>query len=337
MQAILSAIAMIFGKLMMFMYDTIGFHNYALSLVLFTIVYKVVLMPLSAKQIKSTQKMQEIQPELQRLQERYKNDKEKLNEMTMKFYREKGYNPAGGCLPMLIQFPIIIALFYVIRMPMTYMLELPAKAVGEMVIASVDKGEFSKETLRSKNYDAIVGNPVDIYNAYNTSDGYFEIKLIDSYKKHPVIVDQNPTLTPDQKAVLKNFNITMLGIFNLGTQPSLDPGTIIKDPGKYIPPLILLLIAVVTQFFATKLMMPAPPKDKSGKTANAGCANKGMLYFSPLMTLWFGTIMPSGLAFYWILQSILSYAQQKVMNKIYKKDKEESQVAKIDSKGSKNG
>ena len=137
----------IFGKLIVFIYNTVGFHNYAISLLLFTIVYKVILLPLSVKQIRSTQKMQEYQPELQRIQERYKNDKEKLNEMTMKFYQEKGYNPTSGCLPLLIQFPIIIALFYVIRMPMTYMLELPAKAVGEMVIASVERGEFSKETL----------------------------------------------------------------------------------------------------------------------------------------------------------------------------------------------
>jgi YidC/Oxa1 family membrane protein insertase len=133
---LLSAIAALFGKLMFFIYNTIGFHNYVLSLVFFTIVYKLILLPLSIKQIRSTQKMQELQPELQRLQERYKNDREKLNEATMKFYQEKGYNPTSGCRPMLSQWPIILALFYVIRMPMSYMLEIPAKAVGEMAIVA---------------------------------------------------------------------------------------------------------------------------------------------------------------------------------------------------------
>ncbi|NLI38745.1 MAG: YidC/Oxa1 family membrane protein insertase [Clostridiaceae bacterium] len=340
MQALLSALGVIFGKLMFFIYNTVGFHNYAISLLLFTIVYKVILLPLSVKQIRSTQKMQEYQPELQRIQERYKNDKEKLNEMTMKFYQEKGYNPTSGCLPLLIQFPIIIALFYVIRMPMTYMLELPAKAVGEMVVASVEKGEFSKETLKNKNYDAIKDNPIDVYMGYNSSDPYFEIRLIESYKKHPEIIDENPTLNEEQKTLLKNFDLRMFNFFNLGVQPSLDPRTIKSDPGIYVPALLLLIIAVVTTYFSSLLMMPnarkkKDPKDKKSKDPNAGCAGKSMLYMSPLMTLWIGTIAPSGLAFYWIINSVLSYVQHKVLNIKYKNDKEEKEVAKVGNKGSK--
>lgn len=340
MQALLSAIGMIFGKLMYFIYNTIGFHNYAISLILFTVVYKLILLPLSIKQIRSTQKMQEFQPELQRLQERYKNDREKLNEMTMKFYQEKGYNPTSGCLPLLIQFPIIIALFYVIRMPMTYMLELPAKAVGEMVIASVEQGEFSKDTLKNKNYDAIKDNPIEVYKGFNTSDAYFEIRLIESYKKHPEIIDENPTLNEEQKTLLKNFNIKMFNFFNLGVQPSLNPNVIKTDPGNYVPALIMLILAVVSTYFTSLLMMPdaqrKKDKNKKDKSPNAGCAGKSMLYISPLMTLWIGTIAPSGLAFYWTINSILSYVQQKVLNIKYKKEKEENEVAKVDHKGSKN-
>lgn len=338
MNALLSAIGMIFGKLMMFIYNTVGFQNYVISLILFTLVYKLILLPLSVKQIKSSMKMQELQPELQRIQERYKNDKEKLNEMTMKFYQEKGYNPTSGCLPLLIQFPIIIALFYVIRMPMSYMLEIPAKAVGEMVVASVDYGELGNVKLKNNNYEAIKNDPVQVYQAYNSSDYYFEIKLIDSTKKHPDIIDNNTTLTSDQKALLKKFDLRMFGIFNLGQQPSLTPAVIIKDPGTYVPPLILLLLAVITTYFSSLLMM-APnlkKKDPKDKSPNAGCAGKSMLYMSPLMTLWIGAATPSGLAVYWTINSILSYIQQMVMNKMYRKDKEEKQVAKIDSKGSKN-
>ena len=341
MQALLSALGVIFGKLMFFIYNTIGFHNYVISLILFTIVYKLILLPLSIKQMRNTQKMQEFQPELQRLQERYKNDKEKLNEMTMKFYQEKGYNPTSGCLPLLIQFPIIIALFYVIRMPMTYMLELPAKAVGEMVIASVEKGELSKDTLKNKNYDAIKDNPIDVYMAYNSSDAYFEIRLIESYKKHPEIIDNNPTLTEDKKELLKNFDLKMFNIFNLGVQPSLNPSIIKEDPGAYVPALILLIIAVVVSYFTSLLMMPnarqkKDPKDKKAKDPS-GCAGKSMLYMGPIMTLWIGTIAPSGLAFYWIINSVLSYVQHVLMNTKFKKDKEGSEVAKVGSKGSKDG
>lgn len=340
MNALFSALGVIFGKLMFFIYNTIGFHNYVISLILFTIVYKLILLPLSIKQMKNTQKMQEVQPELMRLQERYKHDKEKLNEMTMKFYQEKGYNPTSGCLPLLIQFPIIFALFFVIRMPMTYMLELPAKAVGEMVIASVEKGEFSKDTLKNKNYDAIKDNPIDVYMAYNTSDPYFEIRLIESYKKHPEIIDENPTLKEEQKELLKNFDLRMFNVFNLGVQPSLDPNKIKSDPGVYVPALILLLIAVVVSYFTSRLMMPnatqkKDPKDKKAKDPS-GCAGKSMLYMGPIMTLWIGTKAPSGLAFYWIINSVLSYLQHLLLNIKFKKEKEGIEVAKVSNKGSKN-
>lgn len=348
MQALLSALGVIFGKLMYFIYNTIGFHNYAISLVLFTLVYKLILLPLSVKQIRNAQLMQEFQPELLRLQERYKNDREKLNEMTMKFYQEKGYNPTSGCLPLLIQFPIIIALFFVIRMPLTYMLELPAKAIGEMVIASVDIGDFSKDTLKNKNYDSIKDNPIDVYLAYNSSDPYFEIRLIESYKKHPEILEKNTTLSEEQKEVLKNLNLRMFNFFNLGIKPSTRFDEIRSDPENQIPAWILLILAVVTSFFTSYMMMPNARRKKDPdekrrkkqKDPNEGCATKSMLLMNPVMTLWIGTVAPSGLAFYWIVNSVLSYVQQVVMNAVFKnekKKKEENKVAKVGDKGSKNG
>ena len=103
----LNAIARLLGSLLNIIYKTIAFKNYGVSLILFTIIVKLALLPLTIKQIKSSQKMQEIQPEIDRIQKRYKNDKEKLNQELMKIYQEKGVNPAGGCLPILVQFPII--------------------------------------------------------------------------------------------------------------------------------------------------------------------------------------------------------------------------------------
>jgi membrane protein insertase, YidC/Oxa1 family, C-terminal domain len=348
MQALLSALGVIFGKLMYFIYNTVGFHNYAFSLVLFTIIYKLILLPLSVKQIKNTQKMQEFQPELMRLQERYKNDREKLNEMTMKFYQEKGYNPSSGCLPLLIQFPILIALFFVIRMPLTYMLELPAKAIGEMVVASVDAGEFSKDTLKNKNYDSIKDNPIEVYKAYNSSDAYFEIRLVESYKKHPEIVEENPTLSEEQKELLKNLDLKMFNYFNLGIKPSTSLAEIKADAANQIPAWILLIIAVLTSFFTSYFMMPNARKKKDAnekkkrkeKDPSEGCAGKSMLLINPVMTLWIGTVAPSGLAFYWIINSVLSYIQNLAVNSMIKrekKEKEENEVAKVGNKGSKNG
>lgn len=111
-----------FGKFLYFIYETLAFKNYGLAIILFTIVIRVALLPLTIKQYKSTSKMQEVQPLIQDIQRKYKNDKEKLNAELMKVYQENKVNPAGGCLPLLIQMPILFALFYAISRPLTYML-----------------------------------------------------------------------------------------------------------------------------------------------------------------------------------------------------------------------
>lgn len=85
--------------------------NYGLAIIIITVLIKLVLLPFSFQQFHSIKKMQELAPEQKRLQEKYKNDKEKLNKELMKLYQENKVNPLGGCLPLLIQFPFIIALF----------------------------------------------------------------------------------------------------------------------------------------------------------------------------------------------------------------------------------
>lgn len=342
---ILSAIGKLFGMLMYFIYNTIGFQNYALSLVFFTLVYKLILLPLTIKQMKSTQIMQEIQPELQRIQDRYKNDREKLQEEQLKLYQEKGYNPASGCFPMLIQLPIIIALFFVIRMPMSYMLDIPARAVSHMALVSIESGDLAfdnekfKIDLRDPYGDDI--NDQYLQQAYkdlSSKDPYIEVRILDAVARKPEIVNENPYLSQDHKQVLTDFDLKVFKIFNLGVKPSINPKEITANPGIYIPALIIIIIAVGTTFLTTSQMMPKQPKGKDGKSNNAGCANQSMLWMSPLMTLWIGLGTPCGLSVYWTLNNILTFAQQKFVNKYFKKDdnakKEERDVAKVNNKRS---
>lgn len=106
------------GMLLKLIFDMVG--NYGYSIIIFTILTKIILLPLNIKQTESTKKMNEINPKMKEIQEKYKNDKEKLNEKLMELYKEHNYNPAAGCLPMLIQMPIIFALFYVIQQPVKF-------------------------------------------------------------------------------------------------------------------------------------------------------------------------------------------------------------------------
>ena len=87
--------------------------SYGLAIILFTFIIRLLLLPLNIKQMRSTKRMNEVQPEIKKLQTKYKSDPTKQNEELMKLYKEKGINPLGGCLPLLIQMPILMALYWV--------------------------------------------------------------------------------------------------------------------------------------------------------------------------------------------------------------------------------
>ncbi len=119
MYTILGVIANPLGILLDLLYSFI--NNYGITIIVFTVIVKLCLYPLYIKQTKSTAKMSEVQPKMQALQRKYANDKETLNIKMAELYKEEKFNPMGGCLPMLIQMPIIMGLFALLRNPMMYM------------------------------------------------------------------------------------------------------------------------------------------------------------------------------------------------------------------------
>ncbi len=119
MYTILGVIAEPLGWLLSFLYGFI--NNYGITIIIFTIIVKMCLYPLYIKQTKSMARMSEVQPKMMALQRKYANDKETLNIKMAELYKEEKFNPMGGCLPMLIQMPIIMGLFALLRNPMAYM------------------------------------------------------------------------------------------------------------------------------------------------------------------------------------------------------------------------
>ena len=121
MYTVLGVIAKPLGYLLYLLYNLIA--NYGICIIIFTVVVKLCLYPLYIKQIKSTAKMAEVQPRIQAIQNQYKNDPDTMNMKMQELYKEEKFNPMGGCLPMLIQMPIIMGLFALLRNPMRYMSE----------------------------------------------------------------------------------------------------------------------------------------------------------------------------------------------------------------------
>lgn len=119
------------GYILSFIYDLV--QNYGWAVIIFTLITKLIILPLSLKQQKSMSKMQTVRPLMEHIQTKYKDDPQRLQQETMKIYKEYGISPAGGCLPLLIQFPIIIGLYQVINRPLSFILHLPQDAVAKVM------------------------------------------------------------------------------------------------------------------------------------------------------------------------------------------------------------
>lgn len=121
------------GQILFVIYDKLAMQNYGLAIIIFTIFIKLILLPLTLKQYKSTAKMQELQPLIEEVRRKYKNDMEKQNQEMWKIYQEHKYNPASGCLPLLVQMPILFSLIYVIGKPLNYMLRYDAQKIKDLI------------------------------------------------------------------------------------------------------------------------------------------------------------------------------------------------------------
>lgn len=114
----LNSLSMLFGQILRFFYNVS--NDYALSIILFTILTRIILVPLTISQMRSMSAMKLLQPEIDKINKKYKNDKMKQSEQLQKLYKENNINPAAGCLPLLIQFPIIMSMYGVVKTPVTY-------------------------------------------------------------------------------------------------------------------------------------------------------------------------------------------------------------------------
>ena len=147
------------GYLLMWIYRLLG--NYGISLIILTFIVKLVLYPLYAKQIKSSAGMAEMSEKAQEIQRRYANDREKQNEEMQKLYAEVGFNPMSGCLPMVIQFPIIMGLFALLRNPMKYM-----PAGSEMIFANHESFLWIKDLAQPDPWILPIAAGVATYFAF---------------------------------------------------------------------------------------------------------------------------------------------------------------------------
>ena len=136
----MTAILQVFGTFLLWLYKVCG--SYALALIVFTLLTKLVLFPLSYKGKKGMMQMNTLQNEMARLQKQYGNNKTKYNEEVQKLYQREGVNPMSGCLWSFLPLPILMALYYIIRRPMLYMMCLTEDQISAAIEAVTNLGKY---------------------------------------------------------------------------------------------------------------------------------------------------------------------------------------------------
>ncbi len=298
------------GKFLLFIYN-IAFHNYGLAIIIFTLIVRLALMPLTFKQYQSSAKMQKLQPQMEEIKKRYKDDKEKLNQEMMKLYQENNYNPASGCLPMLIQLPIIMSLYWVIIQPLKFMMGKSADAINKIVeVAASGLGKTMEQMGTQKELSAL---------SY-FSDNPDKLSQVSQYLNKTELIDFN----------------SFLGL-HLGETATYKPDILFgPQAGIFIPLFILVIIATIATYFSSKLAMPSMNNANSQNGA-MGCTNNSMLLMGPVMTLMFSFTLPAGVILYWMAGYVVAILQQLYVNKHILKKNQKPEQAAIEGKKKANG
>lgn len=277
MQFIMKIFGWPLGFIMLGCYMLTG-NNYALAIIVFTILVKVATLPLSIKQQKEQAKMQMFQPKLEALQKKYANNRERYNEEVQKLYTEEGYNPMSGCLPSLIQFPILFGVLDVVYKPLYHILRIGTTALNELI----DIANAAGHTILSSSY-------------------YSQIELFKIVKSNPEVFSE---ADPEIISKISGFNMDFLGL-DLSVVPKLS----LTYEGGFNWYLIIPLLCGVFQFAQTIYTMKKNPTQQAG-----GGVMKGMLYIMPLFSVYIAFIVPAGAGFYWTVSALLMLVQSVFLN-----------------------
>ena len=317
----MSFFANIFGYVLNFLYQLIG--NYGLAIILFSILVKVVMIPLTMKQQKTMKKNEKMQAEMKKLQFKYKNDPEKMNQEVMALYKREGMSPFSGCLSSIVQLILLFSVFLLVRSPLTYMVKLDTDVISKM------ESFVSEEGANNAYKEIEIIQYVKNYKPEGDSvrvDSNGNAKNTDSVGKdneNEVVAEGKFDINQYREQVDLNMDFFGIDLTQVPTQNLTDWKT-----------LIIPILYVISSVASIKLST-AKNKKKDDNLITDGKnnseekeynpmedANKTMLWMMPIMSVSIAIIAPLGLALYWLMNNILMIIERLVLNKIF--DKEEA-------------
>ena len=266
----------------------VPFFDFALAIIVFTIVIRTILAPLFVKQIRSQKEMQRMQPLIREVQRKHKGNRQKVSEETMALYKEHGVNPAAGCLPVILQLPILFALYQAL-----------IRASGNVALSAEQVASDAFATLNDR---------LDIVPL--AQENHFQAP-VEGACNLPEF-SQLPQLLPLNCQLIEPIKLDQTVDTTVGWLLNLDLAqidTVFAFPifGTFALSL-LAVIAAILQFVQVKMTSPRPnPDDPTSSMTNT------MIYTFPLLTIIWGGIFPSGLILYWVVYTAYLVVQQYLM------------------------
>ena len=320
---ILSQFASIFGWIINAIFnllDSLGSPNTGLAIILFTVIVYTLMLPLTYKQQKFSRMSVRMNPELQAIQKKYKGKQDQVSMIKMQdemkaVYAKYGTSQTGSCLPLLIQLPVLLAVYRVVYAIPAYVTKikaafyplvtelLAAEGAQEFIMGLKSAAQFKKQTFSENTI-------IDVLNKASTAEWN---SLADQFPALDSVIDST-------RNTLEGFN-NFLGL-NISDSPWFAAKEAISE-GAYLILIIAILIPVLaglTQWISVKLM-PQAAANVDGNDSNAEMMQsmKMMNNFMPLMSVFFCVSLPVGVGLYWVMSAVVRTVQQLIINKYLEK------------------
>ena len=286
----MGAIANLFGYLLNCLYNFC--NNYGLAIIIFSVILRVILIPITVSQQKTMKKNAKMQEKLKEIQFKYKNNPEKLNQETIDLYKKEKMNPFSGCLSSILQIIIILSVFWLVSKPLTYM--------------------------KKVDTDVINGYIEEIKNEDGKTASYPEIQVIQRRANQ------------DERVNI-NMNFLGLDLSKVPSQNFKDPTVYIIPVLYIVTSFISIKITNASQNKLTKNNAKEGEEKTAEDEAmeSMQAMNNSMTYMVPIMSISIAFIAPLGLALYWLISNVLIIVERMVINKIFEEKDEEEESKNV--------
>jgi YidC/Oxa1 family membrane protein insertase len=288
MKTIITFFANIFGYLLNYIYGFV--NNYGLAIIIFTIILKLVMLPISIKQQKSMKKNSQMQKKIMEIQDKYSNDQARQSQELMDLYKKEHYNPFSGCLTSIIQMFLVLSMFYLVSQPLTYMKQVETEKIDNYVTQITNEGK----NVRYREI-AVIKEMRDKDESVKINMDFLGLDLSD-------IPSENYTNW-------KVYIIPVLYVFTSFVSTKIIT-LLTKDPKE------------IAKEKEEKALIKQEEKKENKETEAMSEMNKQMQLMVPIMSVSIALIAPLGLALYWLVGNLFSLCERLILNKFFKKGEE---------------